>query len=221
MSRIVIAIDGPAASGKSSVAKGLAEQLGISYLNSGAMYRAATWHILQSGIDPSDTAQVVATILTADIQTGFENGRSVISIDGFRPTEELRDPRVNRSVSAVSAVPEVREQLVREFHRLAREHDCVVEGRDIGSVVFPSTPYKFYLDASPEERQRRRAAEGQSDEVSARDRSDSSRRTAPLTIAADASVIDTTHMDLGEVIAAIHAELAARGCPVALDPRRA
>lgn len=221
MSRIVIAIDGPAASGKSSVAKGLAERLGIFYVNSGAMYRAATWHILHSGIDPSDANQVTAAILAADVQTGFESGRSVISIDGFRPTEELRDPRVNRSVSAVSAVPDVRERLVREFHRLAREYDCVVEGRDIGSVVFPSTPYKFYLDASPEERQRRRAAEGQSDEISARDRSDSSRHTAPLTIATDATVIDTTHMDLGEVIAAIHADLAARGCPIALDSSRA
>lgn len=214
MSRLVIAIDGPAASGKSSVAKGLAEQLGIHYLNSGAMYRAATWHILRMGVDPTNTSQVTAAIFAADIFTTFEDRRSIIEIDGFRPIEQLRDPVVNRSVSAVSAVPAVRERLVNEFHRLAREGDCVVEGRDIGSVVFPNTPYKFYLDASPEVRQSRRAAEGQNDEVSARDRVDATRPTAPLTIAPDAVVIDTTHLDLGEVIASILENLVSRGCPV-------
>lgn len=221
MNRIVIAIDGPAASGKSSVAKGLAEQLGIFYVNSGAMYRAVTWHILHSGIDPNNGVEVMNAMLATDLHSTFEDRRSVIQIDGFRPGEELRDPRVNRSVSAVSAVPAVRERLVREFHRLACEHDCVVEGRDIGSVVFPNTPYKFYLDASPEVRQQRRSAEGEHDEVTARDRVDSSRNTAPLTIAPDATVLDTTHLDLAEVIAAIHEKLAAHGCPLAAPSRQA
>ena len=202
----VIAIDGPAASGKSSVARGLAQQLGFCFINTGAMYRAATWQVLRSGADPQSPAAVAASI-----HTGFEEQHSFIEIDGFRPHEELRDESVNRSVSAVSTVPAVRNRLVQEFRALARISPSVVEGRDIGSVVFPDTPYKFYLDASPEERQRRRNAQGQLDEIATRDRLDSSRHTAPLTIATDATVIDTTRLDLEEVIAAIRETLAAKG----------
>ena len=207
----VIAIDGPAASGKSSVARRLAQQLGFSFINTGAMYRAATWQVLRSGADPQSPIAVAASITAANISTGFEDQHSFIEIDGFRPHEQLRDESVNRAVSAVSTVPAVRDRLVEEFRALARISSCVVEGRDIGSVVFPNTPYKFYLDASPEERQRRRNAQGQLDEIAARDRLDSSRHTAPLTIAADATVIDTTHLDLEEVIAAIRETLAAKG----------
>jgi len=207
----VIAIDGPAASGKSSVARGLAQQLGFCFINTGAMYRAATWQILRSGADPQSPAAVATSIAAASIHTGFEEQHSFIEIDGFRPHEELRDESVNRSVSAVSTVPAVRNRLVQEFRALARISPSVVEGRDIGSVVFPDTPYKFYLDASPEERQRRRNAQGQLDEIATRDRLDSSRHTAPLTIATDATVIDTTRLDLEEVIAAIRKMLAAKG----------
>jgi cytidylate kinase len=212
----VIAIDGPAASGKSSVARGLAHRLGFSFINTGAMYRAATWQVLRSGIDPHSATAVANGLATAVIRTGFENHHSFIEIDGFRPNEELRAEAVNRAVSAVSTVPAARERLVAEFRALARTSNCVVEGRDIGSVVFPETPYKFYLDASPEERQRRRNAQGQCDEIASRDRQDSSRRTAPLTIANDAMVIDTTPLDLDEVIAVIHEALLAKGlspCP--------
>jgi cytidylate kinase len=209
----VIAIDGPAASGKSSVARGLAQQLGFSFINTGAMYRAATWHVLRSGADPNSPASVTETIASADIRTGFENGFSFIEIGGFRPHDELRGETVNRAVSAVSSVPALRERLVDEFRALARSNDSVVEGRDIGSVVFPDTPYKFYLDASPEVRQRRRNAQGQMDEIAVRDRVDSSRHTAPLTIAPDATVIDTTPLDLDEVIAVIHDALIAKGLP--------
>jgi cytidylate kinase len=207
----VIAIDGPAASGKSSVARGLAHQLGFCFINTGAMYRAATWQILRSGADPHSPAAVAASIAAAAIRTGFEDQHSFIEIDGFRPHEQLREESVNRAVSAVSTVPAVRDRLVQEFRALARTSPSVVEGRDIGSVVFPETPYKFYLDASPEERQRRRNAQGQLDEIATRDRLDSSRHTAPLTIATDATVIDTTRLDLEEVIAAIRETLDAKG----------
>ncbi|MGH8045697.1 MAG: (d)CMP kinase [Chthoniobacterales bacterium] len=209
----VIAIDGPAASGKSSVARGLAAQLGYFYINSGAMYRAVTWHVLRSGADPHSADSVAAAINGADLRTGFEDRRSFIEIDGIRPYEQLRDEPVNRAVSAVSIVQAVRERLFAEFHKLAAQGDCVIEGRDIGSVVFPDTPYKFYLDANPEVRQGRRNAQGQRDEVAARDRIDSSRHTAPLTIARDAVVIDTSDLDLDEVIGAVQHALTVRGLP--------
>jgi cytidylate kinase len=209
----VIAIDGPAASGKSSVARGLAEQLGFYYINTGAMYRAVTWHVLRCGVDPQAEAGATSAIMGASINAGFENRRSFIEIDGIRPYEQLRDESVNRAVSAVSTLPAVREKLVAVFRELSTAGDCVVEGRDIGSVVFPDTAYKFYLDASPEVRQNRRNAQGQRDEIAARDRIDSSRHTAPLTIARDATVIDTSHLDLEEVIGVIQHSLSARGLP--------
>ncbi len=209
----VIAIDGPAASGKSSVARGLAEQLGYYYINTGAMYRAITWQVLRVGADPQSVPRIESALLGSRIRTGFESRLSFIEIDGIRPYEQLRDEAVNRAVSAVSSVPKVRERLVAEFRALASTGNCVVEGRDIGSVVFPSTPYKFYLDASPEVRQTRRDKQGQRDEVATRDRLDSSRHTAPLTIASDAAVIDTSHLDLDEVISAIQHLLVARGLP--------
>ncbi len=209
----VIAIDGPAASGKSSAARGLAEHLGYFYINTGAMYRAITWHVLHNAVDPESAASVAALIAAAPIHTGFENRFSFIEVGGIRPYEQLREESVNRAVSAVSSVPEARARLVQEIRLLAAQSDCVVEGRDIGSIVFPDTPYKFYLDANPEVRQSRRNAQGQRDEVAARDRIDSSRHTAPLTIARDAVVIDTSDLDLDEVISAIHHSLSSRGLP--------
>ncbi len=215
MNHVVIAIDGPAASGKSSVARGLGERFGFSYINSGAMYRAITWFVLERGVDPGDAATVADVITAARIQAGFESGRSTIEIDGFRPIEQLRAKSVNRAVSAVSAVETVRDRLVEVFRDLAARHDVIIEGRDIGSVVFPDTPYKFYLDAPHHVRQQRRSAEGEQDEIASRDQHDSSRRTAPLVIAPDAVVIDTSHHDLAGVISAVSASLVARG----LSPR--
>lgn len=221
MKQTVIAIDGPAASGKSSVARGLAERLGFDYVNSGMMYRAVTWHILNQGIDPADANSVAHAAASAGIVTGYDGPFAYIQIDGFRPGPQLHEESINRSVSAVSTVPLVRERLVREIRALAREHDVVVEGRDIGSVVFPSTPYKFYLDAPQSIRQSRRAAQGQADEIASRDRIDSSRRTAPLIIAPDAAVIDTSALDLDGVIDAILSKLAAAGChPAPSSPAR-
>jgi len=187
----VVAIDGPAASGKSSVARELARRLGFLYVNSGAMYRAITWHVLQHGVDPGDGARIARTAESARITCGLENNESRILINGVDPTDHLRDTSVNEGVSRVSCVPRVREILGAKMRSYAHQHDLVIEGRDIGSVVFPDSPYKFYIDASLEVRLQRRVAQGQRDEIATRDRVDSSRRASPLVIAEDAHVIDS------------------------------
>jgi len=207
----VIAVDGPAASGKSSVAHELAQRLGFLYVNSGAMYRAITWHVLQQGVDPDDGARIAQTIESARITCGLENNQSRILIDDVDPIDHLRDDRVNEGVSRISSVPRVREILVAKMRGYARDHDLVMEGRDIGSVVFPDTPYKFYIDASPEVRLRRRAAQGQRDEIAARDRADSSRRASPLVIAEDAHVIDSSNLTIEGVVGEIIRRLKMKG----------
>ena len=196
----VIAIDGPAASGKSSVARELARRLGFVYVNSGAIYRAITWSVLRRGIAPDDGVRIAQTLESAQISCRIENNESRVCIDDVDPTNHLRDDPVNKAVSQVSTVPDVRKIVTEKMRNYARAHDVVVEGRDIGSVVFPDTPYKFYIDASPEVRLRRRAAEGQRDEIAARDRADSSRRASPLIIAPDAQVIDSSHLTIEGVI---------------------
>jgi len=199
----IIAIDGPAASGKSSVARELARQLGFVYVNSGAMYRAFTWHILQHGIAPNDERRIAAAAGAASIICDLVNNQARILIDDVDPTPHLRDDPVNHAVSQVSTVPEVRKVLTEKMRTYAETHNVVVEGRDIGSVVFPETPYKFYIDASPEVRLRRRAAEGFVDEITARDRVDSSRRASPLIISEDAHVIDSSHLTIEGVVGEI------------------
>ena len=196
----VIAIDGPAASGKSSVARELARRLGFVYVNSGAIYRAITWYLLQRDISPDDSACVAQTVESAHISCRLENNESRVWIDDVDPTKHLRDDPVNRAVSQVSTVPAVRAIATEKMRDYLRAHDIVAEGRDIGSVVFPNAFCKFYIDASPEVRVRRRAAEGQQDEIAARDRADSSRRASPLIVASDALVIDTSHLTIEEVI---------------------
>jgi cytidylate kinase len=207
----VIAIDGPAASGKSSVARELARRLDFLYVNSGAMYRAFTWHILQSGIDPRDRASVGSCAERARIVCDLRRNESRVLINGVDPSAHLRDDAVNKSVSPVSSVPCVREILVEKMRNCAREHDLVMEGRDIGSVVFPETPYKFYIDALPEVRQQRRAAEGHRDEIATRDRADSSRPASPLIVAKDAEVIDTSNLTIAGVVDEIIARLKTKG----------
>jgi cytidylate kinase len=213
--RRVIAIDGPAASGKSSVARALAQRLGFVYVNSGAIYRAITWYVLARGIDPADRVATGATIGSARINCGIEEKESRVRIDDIDPTDHLREHRVNRAVSQVSTVPEVRQIVTDKMRRLAGDHDLVVEGRDIGSVVFSDTPYKFYVDASPEVRSRRRAAEGFLDEIAARDRVDSSRRASPLVIAEDAHVIDTSTLSIDQVVEEILTRLRQKNFAVA------
>src|SRR6058998_3797985 len=196
----VIAIDGPAASGKSSVARGLARRLGFVYVNSGAIYRAITWHLLKKGICTEDIDRISEALDSAAITSRIEDGESHIVIDNVDPADHLRDDRVNQSVAHVSRFPLVREIVAQKLHEHARSEDLVVEGRDIGSIVFPDTPYKFYVDASPEVRLQRRAAQGERDEIALRDHADFSRLISPLVIAADANVIDTSHLSVEKVV---------------------
>jgi cytidylate kinase len=210
----VVAIDGPAASGKSSVARELAGRLGFAYVNSGAIYRAITWHVLQKAIDPGDTVRVGQALESIKIACRLENDDSRIFIDDADPTDRLHEDRVNEAVSRVSRVPSVRGIVVRQMRDYARSYDLVVEGRDIGSVVFPDTPYKFYLDASPKVRLRRRAAQGQRDEITLRDHADSSRLVSPLIVAQDAHVIDTSVLTIEGVVNEIINRLEQKGLHV-------
>lgn len=207
----VIAIDGPAASGKSSVARELARRLGFVYVNSGAMYRAVTWHVLENGISPNDSDGIIELVRAAPLRCELVQDRSRIFVGQVDPGPYLREDRVNDNVSQVSTVPEVRTILVEKMRHYARQHDLVMEGRDIGSVVFPDTPFKFYIDASPDVRARRRAAEGQRDEIAARDRVDSSRRSSPLVIAEDALVIDSSNLTIDGVVGEIIGRLKMKG----------
>ncbi len=212
----VIAIDGPAASGKSSVARRLARRLGFAYVNSGAIYRAITWHILEKGIDTRDAPRIIRAAESAQIACGLQNNESRTLIDNVDPTDYLRDDRVNESVSYVSSVARVREIVVQKMRDCARNQDVVIEGRDIGSVVFPDTPYKFYIDASPDVRLRRRAAQGERDEIEMRDQADSSRPVSPLVIAQDALVIDTSDLTIEGVVNEILARLEQNGLHVSI-----
>lgn len=210
----VIAIDGPAASGKSSVAHELAQRLGFVYVNSGAMYRAITWHTLNHAIDPDDSARIAQLVETSWVDGELKNGELRILIDDVDPAKHLREDRVNEAVSRVSTVPEVRKILVDKMRSYARSYDLVMEGRDIGSVVFPETRYKFYIDASPEVRSQRRAAQGHRDQIATRDQADSSRPASPLIVAKDADVIDTSAMSIKQVVDEIIERLKARGLSV-------
>ena len=196
----VIAIDGPAASGKSSVAQELARRLGFVYVNSGAIYRAITWHILQKKIHLEESDRIAGALQAADIKCRLQDNESRILIDDVDPGAHLRDDGVNKSVAGVSQFPVVRQIVAKKLHELAHSQDLIVEGRDIGSVVFPNTPYKFYIDASPQVRLQRRAAQGERDEIAIRDRADSLRPVSPLIIAKDAHVIDTSHLTIQQVI---------------------
>ncbi|MBX7212164.1 MAG: (d)CMP kinase [Verrucomicrobiaceae bacterium] len=207
----VIAIDGPAASGKSSVAHLVAERLGWTFVNTGNMYRAMTWAILQRGVDPADSEGVARAAAEVSIDFDTANGQSTIRIDGRPPGPELTGDEVNKSVSIVAAVPAVRERLVASQRALAVLGPLVMEGRDIGTVVFPDAAFKFYIDASEEVRAARRRAQGHADSVGERDRLDTTRKTSPLVAAPDAIVIDSSHMTLPEVVEHVLAVLRGRG----------
>lgn len=209
-----IAIDGPAASGKSTVARKLAERLGLIMVNSGAMYRAIAWATIQRAVDASDRGAVEAMLDDIKITCGVENGQSTILIDGIDPGEALREDQVNARVSKVAAVPEVRSLLVAKQREYLKLGSLVMEGRDIGSVVFPDTPYKLYIDASEEVRMARRSAEGLTDVVSKRDAEDSKRKTSPLVVADGAFVIDSSDMNIDEVVEAVLSQLRAQGLAV-------
>jgi CMP/dCMP kinase len=211
----VIAIDGPAASGKSTVARQLAQFLGFSFINSGAMYRAVAWLAHLRKLNPSDNVGVSKQLGTVSFQFGIANKESFILIDGEKPDQHLKEEVVNRTVSTISAIPEIRAFLLPHLRGFARLDNIVMEGRDIGSTVFPETPFKFYIDAAPEVRARRRAAQGLKDNLAHRDRADSSRRSSPLVIADDAEVIDSSSLSIAGVIDEVLGKLSEKGLAVA------
>jgi cytidylate kinase len=196
----VIAIDGPAASGKSTVARQIAEHLGYTYVNTGAMYRAVTWWLLEKGVDTSDAAAVEKAVRQARVECRIEKGETIFRLDGVDPMPHVRDARVNDKVSQVASVPYVREVLVSKQQSLAGHADLVMEGRDIGTVVFPKAHSKFFIDADPVVRAKRRQGQGEADVIAKRDKIDSSRKTSPLTRAADAYLIDSSTLSIEEVV---------------------
>jgi len=207
----VVTVDGPAASGKSSVSRGVAAALGFTYCDSGALYRAVTWKALEQGVDCDDQTAVMAMLAETDWKFFREERVMHFAIDGRDPGQAIRSVVVGDNVSAIAKMPRVREFVVERLRGMADCGDLVMEGRDIGTVVFPDARCKYYLDASAEERARRRHAEyvrrneGNAieevyDSLQRRDETDSSRATAPLQIPEDALVIDSTSLALQEVI---------------------
>ncbi len=208
----VIAIDGPAGSGKSTVARTVAERLGLAYLDTGAMYRAVAFAALQRGIDPEDLEPVGR--LARRVELTVEAG--VVTVEGTDASIEIRGSEVTRAVSSVAANPEVRTELVARQRRWAAERGgSVVEGRDIGTVVFPDARLKVYLTASHEARSQRRSKEATdlsydtvAADIARRDHADSTRTADPLQAAADAVVLDTTGLSIDEVATCILDRLA-------------
>lgn len=214
---IAIAIDGPAASGKSTVAREIAKRLGLVMVNSGAMYRAVTWKVLQDEIDPHDSSAIINLLGKIEIHCGTSGMHSTCTIDGVDPGPELRSEAVNSNVSAISAIPEVR-ALLTDLQRNYLNHTSVImEGRDIGSVVFPNTPFKIYVDADKAVRNARRNDIGEADSVAKRDAADSTRKNAPLLIAEGAVVLDNSHHTVESAVEAALAILKKQGLPDTLS----
>jgi cytidylate kinase len=207
----LIAIDGPSASGKSSVARGVAQELGFIYVDSGALYRGVTWLALESGLDGSDEAAVMQVVDAVAWRFFVEAGAVVFSIDEVRPGEALRGKAVREAVSRFAALPRVRSFVVSRLRSHGQLGSLVIEGRDIGSAVFPDTPLKFYLDADERERAMRRHRElmaaGESEKaeevllsLKRRDEMDAARVHDPLRVPVGAVRIDSTSLNLKEVI---------------------
>ncbi|MQA16327.1 MAG: (d)CMP kinase [Pseudonocardiaceae bacterium] len=215
----MVALDGPSGTGKSTVARRLAADLGARYLDTGAMYRAAALGVLRAGVDPADAGAVLATVEGLDIHIGTDPGAPTVTLDGADVARAIRDAPVTSAVSPVSAVTEVRALLVAQQRRIIDDAaGIVVEGRDIGTVVAPDAPLKVFLTASPAQRAQRRAIQdgvqdlaGVRRSVERRDRLDSTRTASPLRPAADAVELDTTELDATEVLAALHELVAQRG----------
>jgi cytidylate kinase len=207
----VVAIDGPAASGKSSVARSLAKRLGFVFVNTGAMYRAVTWLALREGVDIDNETALLEVLDRFPIRVAVQAGVSVVHIGDSDPSPHLDEDNVAGSVSKVAKAPGVRSTLVNIQRQLNESNDLVMEGRDIGTVVFPLTRFKFYVDAHPEVREARRRAQGKSETISARDHLDSSRAVSPLQVASDAALIDSSRLSVDEVVEQIIVHLVRKG----------
>ncbi|GAT64713.1 (d)CMP kinase [Planomonospora sp. ID91781] len=207
---LVVAMDGPSGSGKSSASRGVARALGLRYLDTGAMYRAITWWMLRQEVDLADPAAIAARALDPVLVMGTDPDAPAVAVDGADAAAPIRTAEVTAAVSAVSAVPEVRRRLVAEQREIIGAGGIVVEGRDIGTVVAPEAPVKIYLTASADARAARRTAElagttveAQKAAMARRDTLDSTRKTDPLAMASDAVELDTTALNLEEVIAEV------------------
>ena len=191
---IVIAIDGTSASGKSTNAKRVARELGYVYVDTGAMYRTLAWHCLRKSVDVHDAKAVSAQLRKWKTRLDCVEGRVRFLVEGYYPESEIRTAAVSAAAPHVAAIPKVREWMVKRQRQCAQFGNLVMEGRDIGSNVFPETEFKFYLEASLDERTKRRAAEGVNENLAARDRRDSQRATAPLMVPLGAMVINNSRM---------------------------
>jgi cytidylate kinase len=212
MSDLIITIDGPAASGKSTVARLLAERLGVSFLDTGAMYRAVTLAAMRAGVDMSDEEKLLGVMVTSDFQFSVKEGKILVCINGADVSEQLRNPEITANARHIASAPKVRKKLVEMQRQFAAGQEKIVtEGRDQGTVAFADADMKFYLTAEPEERARRRQAELRAKGVieslkkiqkaiEERDKSDENRTVGPLKPADDAIIVDTTDLSIEEVV---------------------
>ena len=217
-----IALDGPAGAGKSTLAKNLAKALGYQYVDTGAIYRTIAYHYQMCGIGPRDKDNIHKFLGDANIEVKYEAGVQHMILNGTDVTDALRTPELSSFASTVSANPEVRKYLLQMQRQIAKHNDCVMDGRDIGTVVLPRADLKIYVTASAEVRAQRRLLELEAKgektsfakvlaDINARDEADMNRTAAPLKQAADAILLDTTQMDADEVLKAALALVRERG----------
>jgi cytidylate kinase len=211
----VIAIDGTSASGKSTNARRVARALGYIYVNTGAMYRTLAWYCLKYGVEVQDASKVTAVLSKWKASLECIEGEVRLLVDGYYPVKEIRSSETSAAVPQVAAIPKVRDWMKKRQRSCLQFGNLVMEGRDIGSNVFPETEFKFYLDASPDERARRRAAEGVQENLAVRDQRDSQRATAPLMIPLGAVVINNSDLTPEQTTKLILDEIKRR-----LEPRK-
>lgn len=221
-SSLIIAIDGPAGAGKSTVAKLLAARLGYLYLDTGALYRALAWKAKRANVAPDDAAGVERLLTTTQLEVQHQDGKMMrVSVDGRDVTDDLRAPDTSAMASQISALPEVREWLLPVQRKIGEQGAVVAEGRDVGTRVFPSADLKFFLEATPEVRAQRRhrelaesgrpvSLEDTTRDLASRDTRDRTRALAPLAPASDALTIDTSNLDIEHVLQRMLAAVAAK-----------